>query len=115
MSPDQGLPAVQMNAVISSADHAVLGHILADAGVSRDRMAAVLAKVEELAVAAARSVALGVAQALAQELGNVQLDTANEITRRLMARTPGGGVFNLHAQCVQIAADVARSRPYVQR
>jgi hypothetical protein len=111
----QQLPAVQMAAVISQADNAVLGHILADAGVSRDRMAAVLSKIEELAVQAARSVALGAAQALAQELRNVHQQAANEIARRMLARNPGGGVLNLHAQCVQIATDVANGRPFVAR
>lgn len=100
-----------MAPVVSPLDHVTFGQVLTDAGVPADRLTAVVARVEQLALQAAQSVALGAVQALAEELTGVHRATALEIERQLLALNPGGGVLGLHNKCAQIARNVSRSRP----
>ena len=81
------------------------------AGPTVSGATAVVARVEQLALQSAQSVALGAVQALAEELTGVHRNAALEIERQLLALNPGGGVLGLHNKCAQVARNVSRSRP----
>ena len=103
--------APRTTSVLTPTDFAQLGAKMAGAGFDEDQITAFLANLEERARQKARDLVIESTSEVLGLLTSVHTTTAMTIYQQLNAKQQGILGGSLHAQCAQIALNVAQQPP----